>query len=296
MRSRIPSATASSPSTRRPARRLRSRRSRPSRKSNWAVTGLYFYDNDVLDIAAGADAVGARRAGDHRRQPRLSRARRLCTSSGSAAAMPGSTPAPTTACTTPSSFVRTIEQRQGLKIMCLEEIALELGYLTPDAGAGARRRARQDRLCRLSAPPRERDRPMLEVRPLGLDGVLEIRPPRIRRRARLLLRDLERARHGAKPASTSTSSRTIIRFPRARGVLRGLHYPGAARGPGQVGPRDRGARSSTSRSISAAARRPSANGSALTLSAERVEPAARPEGLRARLPDARAGLARSSTR
>ena len=29
-----------------------------------------------------------------------------------------------------SAFVRTIEARQGLKVMCLEEIALELGYLT----------------------------------------------------------------------------------------------------------------------------------------------------------------------
>ena len=28
-----------------------------------------------------------------------------------------------------ASFVRTIERRQGLKIMCLEEIGLELGYL-----------------------------------------------------------------------------------------------------------------------------------------------------------------------
>jgi glucose-1-phosphate thymidylyltransferase len=31
-----------------------------------------------------------------------------------------------------SSFVRTIEHRQGLKIMCLEEIGLELGYLTSE--------------------------------------------------------------------------------------------------------------------------------------------------------------------
>jgi glucose-1-phosphate thymidylyltransferase len=30
-----------------------------------------------------------------------------------------------------SAFVRTIEKRQGMKVMCLEEIALELGYLNP---------------------------------------------------------------------------------------------------------------------------------------------------------------------
>jgi hypothetical protein len=47
-----------------------------------------------------------------------------------AAAMPGSTPARMTAsrCLV---YVRTIEKRQGLKVMCLEEIAMELGYLTP---------------------------------------------------------------------------------------------------------------------------------------------------------------------
>ena len=50
-----------------------SRRSRRSPRSPYAVTGLYFYDNQVLDIAAALQALAARRARDHRRQPRLPR-------------------------------------------------------------------------------------------------------------------------------------------------------------------------------------------------------------------------------
>ena len=106
-RAAIPSATASSSSTRDGHASSASRRSRRSRKSNYAVTGLYFYDNQRASTSRAALApLGARRARDHRRQPRLPRSaaqlqRRAC----SAAASPGSTPARTSRCSRPANFV-----------------------------------------------------------------------------------------------------------------------------------------------------------------------------------------------
>jgi glucose-1-phosphate thymidylyltransferase len=99
-------------------------------KSNWAVTGLYFYDNCVLDIAAGLkpSARGELEITDVNRTY-LERGTLNVTRLGRGFAWldTGTHDSLHDA----SSYVRTIEKRQGLKVMCLEEIALELGYLTP---------------------------------------------------------------------------------------------------------------------------------------------------------------------
>ena len=102
-----------------------------SPRSNWAVTGLYFYDNEVLDIAAGLSpsARGELEITDvNRAYLDAGRLQVVQLGRGFAWLDTGTHESLHDA----SSYVRTIEKRQGYKIMCLEEIALELGYLTCD--------------------------------------------------------------------------------------------------------------------------------------------------------------------
>jgi glucose-1-phosphate thymidylyltransferase len=100
-------------------------------KSGWAVTGLYFYDNRVLDIAAGLSpsARGELEITDvNRAYLEMGELRVARLGRGFAWLDTGTHDSLHDA----GSFVRTIEKRQGLKVMCLEEIGLELGYLTAE--------------------------------------------------------------------------------------------------------------------------------------------------------------------
>ena len=99
-------------------------------RSSWAVTGLYFYDNAVLEMAAGLTPSrrGELEISDINRAY-LERGDLHVTKLGRGYAWldTGTHDSLHEA----AAYVRTIEKRQGLKVMCLEEIALELGYLSP---------------------------------------------------------------------------------------------------------------------------------------------------------------------
>lgn len=112
----------------------------PEPKSPWAVTGLYFYDNSVLDIAANLapSLRGELEITDVNRHYLEQGALKVLTFGRGFAWLDTGTH---DSLHEAGSFVRTIEHRQGLKICCLEEIALEQGWLS-----GAAVLARAERL------------------------------------------------------------------------------------------------------------------------------------------------------
>ena len=100
-------------------------------RSHYAVTGLYFYDNQVVDIAANMKPsprgeleitdVNVEYLGRGQLQVELMGRGMAWLDTGTHEALQQAT-----------NFIETIEQRQGLKISCPEEISYRMGYIDAD--------------------------------------------------------------------------------------------------------------------------------------------------------------------
>ena len=122
-------------------------------RSQYAITGLYFYDNRVLEIAAGLHA-------SPRGELEISDVNSAYLSTGElhveilgrgVAWLDTGTPE---ALLQAQNFVETMQERQGLQVACLEEIALGKGWLTAADLAAAGREMGHSAygayLCRLA--------------------------------------------------------------------------------------------------------------------------------------------------
>ena len=101
-------------------------------KSNYAVTGLYFYDNDVVSIAKHIKpsargeleitAVNNQYLSRGQLHVEIFKRGYAWLDTGTHDSMLDA-----------ANFIRTVETRQGLQIACLQEIAYENGWMTKDA-------------------------------------------------------------------------------------------------------------------------------------------------------------------
>ncbi|MEV5896471.1 glucose-1-phosphate thymidylyltransferase RfbA [Nonomuraea fuscirosea] len=113
--------------------RLVSLEEKPARpRSDRAVVGLYLYDNDVVDIAKNLSpsARGELEITDVNRVYLERGKARLVDLGRGFAWMDAGTPE---SMLQASQYVQTLEKRQGVRIACVEEVALRMGFIDPAA-------------------------------------------------------------------------------------------------------------------------------------------------------------------
>lgn len=100
-------------------------------KSHYAVPGIYFYDNDVIEIAKSLSpsARGEYEITDVNLGYLRSGTLQVSLLSRGTAWLDTGTH---TSLLQASNFVQVIEQRQGLKVGCIEEVAYRMGYISKD--------------------------------------------------------------------------------------------------------------------------------------------------------------------
>jgi len=97
-------------------------------KSNWVVTGIYFYDNNVVKIAKNLKP-------SKRKELEITDVNNVYLKKGKLKVIPMGRGFAWLDTGTPDSlidasmFIKTIEERQGLKIGCIEEIAYRKGFI-----------------------------------------------------------------------------------------------------------------------------------------------------------------------
>ena len=100
-------------------------------KSNWAVPGIYFYDNQVVEIAKNLKPSprGELEITDvNRKYLEMGKLKVSTMDRGTAWLDTGTIDSLMQA----GQFVQILEKRQGIKISCIEEIAYRMGYITAE--------------------------------------------------------------------------------------------------------------------------------------------------------------------
>ena len=100
-------------------------------KSNWAATGLYFYDNDVVNIAKNLkpSARGELEITDINKEYLSRKNLNVIRMGRGFAWLDAGTP---DSLIDSATFVQTIEKRQGIKVACIEEIAYLNGFINSE--------------------------------------------------------------------------------------------------------------------------------------------------------------------